>query len=119
VLAYRAAAESRSAATEGRRALELHFQSGSVHVRFGWQDEADLEHMTIQPPAPPLPLWTVLMFREEVQNEYLVRWVDDHGHEQTQIVIPDGRHQYTIQLDGIDATMTNEGAFCTVAARLP
>jgi hypothetical protein len=116
LLAYGAASESRSAATESRRALALHYRPGEVVVRFDtrsaevFQADRQLEGR--------LPLHAVLIFHEEFAEEYRVEWLDVGGRTRSVQLTPNGMDQRVL-LEGIEAHEVEDGPGYVPAAVIP
>lgn len=119
-LAFRAAQESRDAADESRRALTLHFRPGSVRIEFRVRDPRDPETQMGWTPVPsPAPLFAVILFRDEIQDEYTLEWVDGYGATRSITVIPTPGVEQVYKIDGVDAEEDRTGPFAQVVAAVP
>lgn len=104
-LAYGAARESRDAASESRRALQLHFRPGGVWVDFKIRDPHDPQAQMPYTPLPvPAHLWVSLIFQSEVQDQYELVWIDDAGQSHPRTLNPIAGVEEHFRLDGIVGT---------------
>ncbi|MEV6490111.1 hypothetical protein AB0M20_16040 [Actinoplanes sp. NPDC051633] len=108
-LTYRAAAESRTAAVESRRALQLHGRPDRGTLRFAVRDPDDLHAQMGWVKVPdPAPLWAVLAVRGDLAEEFEAVWVADDGVvcAPRYLVVGDAPECYeevAIKLEGIAA----------------
>ncbi|MEU5904825.1 hypothetical protein [Micromonospora sp. NPDC047527] len=86
LLAFASAKASQKAASESRRALQLHYQPGRIRVEFTTRDPKN----PAVPASSPAPLRVSLVFWPGIQSAYELIWVDDDGqaHAPTHVTPP-------------------------------
>ncbi|MBO4209196.1 hypothetical protein [Micromonospora echinofusca] len=86
LLAFASAKASQSAASESRRALQLHYQPGRIRIEFTARDPEN----PLVPASSPAPLRISLVFWPGIQSAYEMIWVDDYGraHAPTHVTPP-------------------------------
>ncbi|WP_157517484.1 hypothetical protein [Micromonospora rifamycinica] len=118
-LTYQAASESRTAATESRRALQLHFRPSNVRLGFSVRDPGDPQSQLLSTPvSDPAPLWASMIFQGDLQDDYEVVWIDDNGVARSpRHVRPEiSGQEITVQLEGIQAAEATDGFRLPIAA---
>ncbi|MGC5661696.1 hypothetical protein ACN261_15020 [Micromonospora sp. WMMD723] len=118
-LTYQAASESRTAATESRRALQLHFRPSDARLSFSVRDPSDPQSQLLSTPvSDPALLWASMIFQGDLQDDYEVVWIDDSGvarsprHVRPEFV----GHEIHVKLEGIQASEATEMIRQPVAA---
>ncbi|MBW4704615.1 hypothetical protein [Micromonospora sp. RL09-050-HVF-A] len=118
-LTYQAASESRTAATESRRALQLHFRPGNCWLGFSVRDPGDPQSQLLSTPvSDPAPLWAKMIFHGDLQDDYEVVWIDDSGVARSpRHVRPEiSGQEIAVKLEGIQASEATEGPRQPIAA---
>lgn len=116
-LSFAAAREARAAASDSRRALQLHYMPANVRLGFTLRDPNDPSAQMHYVPLPnPAYLWVTLLFWGDPQEEYSFVWVDDAGQSHERTVMPVSSLEHHIRLDGIVGREDTSGPISQIRA---
>jgi hypothetical protein len=122
ITAVKAAQASRDAASDSRRALQLHFQPGDVRVEFRVRDPNNPDAKMVWNQVPDgAPLWLHLIFWQPMQSEYEIVWVDSSGRSSAprHLRPPVGGECEPLLLDGLTGREDRSDSFPRVIAAVP